>query len=109
VKAAEESEQFSGIGGLDDVGVGTEVVGAVDVALFGGRTVHDGNEAFEFRTCSDILKDIEAILAWHFDVEEQEMWKGIGFPVFKRTFAKQIVYSFFAVREKAGLDWQARL
>ena len=108
MKAAEKGEQFSRIGGFDDIGVGTEVIGAIDVALFGGRTEHDGNEALEFRSRSDVVEDIKAILARHFDVEQQKMGKGIGFPVFESTFAEEIIQDLLAIIKKAGLDWQAR-
>jgi hypothetical protein len=109
METAEKRQQFTRIGRLDDVGIGPEVVGAIDVPLLGRRTEHNGDEAFQFRSSPDVVEDIETGLARHFDIEQQKMGKGIGFPVFEGSFAEQIVQGLLAIIEKARLNWQARL
>lgn len=91
MKSLQEGQQFSRVGRLDDIGIGAEVVRAVDVALLGRRTEHHGDETLEFRSGADVVEDIETSFPRHLDVEQQKMGKGIGLAIFKGTFAEQIV------------------
>ena len=70
MNAPEERQQFSGVSWLDDVGVCAEVVGTVHVSLFGGRTVHHGDQTLEFRSRSDVVENVKAGFARHLDVEQ---------------------------------------
>ena len=74
----EEVEGFDGLDeffkfdGFDEVSVGAEVVGVVDVGHFAGGGEDGDGEALEAGLLANPAEDVEAIFAGHFQIKQEE-------------------------------------
>lgn len=74
-----------------DVGICSEVQGALDVILARGIAVHGDRQAFELRMSANCCEDLKTVHSRHVDVEQQEAWRWILVALGKLPFAFEIL------------------
>jgi len=93
-------------GRFADVPVRAEIVSTVDVGGLVGVGENEANEAFEGRVAAKPKEDLEAIDFRHFQVQQEELGKGIGRPISEAGLSAQVIYRLLAIAHEVRIDWQ---
>lgn len=92
----EEVEGFDGLNeffkfdGFDEVGVGAEVVGVVDVGHFAGGGEDGDGEALEAGLLANPAEDVKAIFAGRFQIKQEETRERVLLAIGKFTVAAEV-------------------
>src|SRR4051812_8874193 len=101
--------ELSERGGFDEISVGAELVGSLDVFVFpGSGEDNDGNDG-AIGTLVNPLQDIKAIMSRHFEIGVNEEREGMLLPVIVRRGAGKIINGFLPVVDKVDVAIQAVL
>ena len=91
--------------GFDEIGIGAEVVGAVDVAGFIGRGEDHDEQASEAGLAANPFEDFKSVDAGHFNVKEEHFREGI----FLMISGFEVANGLLAVLNKFHTDIDAGL
>src|SRR4051812_47285829 len=88
---------------FDQIGVGTQVVGAVYIAWFVRGSEHDGEQSFQSGLSTDPFERLKSVDLRHLDVQQQQIRER----AFGRTITGgQVIDKLLAVLDEFKMDVQ---
>src|SRR4051812_22801919 len=93
--------EFEGVVAFGHEGVGPGLIGPVEVLIENGAS--ENNDGYEVPRgpAAQPVKEFEAVHAWHFEIEENDVWPRKVGAIGAAAAGKEVVARFEAV---AGLD-----
>jgi len=88
---------------LDEEGICAEIVGLVDVVHVFGGSKDDNAHGGKGFVGPDFLEDFETVEFGHFEIEQEEVWKGEFVAIGVFTEAVKVSEAFLAIAD--DVDW----